>query len=129
MKELQRRQKIRQIVYSWPSLALIGLLAFLLAKGAFGVMIKERQSAERLENLEGKSAELNKREAELSAEIARLSTERGVEEEIRDKFSVTKEGEYVAIIVDERRKATTTDMSTGERIRSWWQGLVGWIAD
>lgn len=129
MKELQRRQKIRQILYSWPSIVVMALIAFFLIKGAFGVMVKERESARRVDDLEAKFGELNTRETELNEDISRLGTERGVEEEIRDKFSVTREGEFVAIIVDERRKATNTEMTTGERIKSWWQSLTGWMKD
>lgn len=107
----------------------MALIAFFLIKGAFGVMVKERESARRVDDLEAKFGELNTRETELNEDISRLGTERGVEEEIRDKFSVTREGEFVAIIVDERRKATNTEMTTGERIKSWWQSLTGWMKD
>lgn len=123
MKELQRRQKIRKIMYSWGSLILLAGLTFLLVKGAFGVMIKERDSAARVETLEEESLRITNRETELKEEIARLQTEEGVMEEIRDKFSAAQEGEYMAIIVDERSTTTKRDLSAGERIKSWWQRL------
>lgn len=113
-------------MYSWLSLLALGALTFLLVKGAFGVMVKERESALRVRTLEEESTKIDSRETELREEMARLQTEEGILEEIRDKFSVTREGEYVAIIVDEKRAATTTELSTGERLRDWWQGLLDW---
>lgn len=110
-------------MYSWGSLILLAGLTFLLVKGAFGVMIKERDSAARVETLEEESLRITNRETELKEEIARLQTEEGVMEEIRDKFSAAQEGEYMAIIVDERSTTTKRDLSAGERIKSWWQRL------
>ncbi len=103
----------------------MALFTFLLAKGAVGVMIKERGSAQRVASLETKSLELEKREVELVSEIKRLETPEGVEKEIREKYNVAQEGEYMAIIVDERKKATTTDKTAGERIKGWWKDLTG----
>ena len=41
---------------------------------------------------------LEARETDLKTEISRLSSERGVEEELRDRYFVAKEGERVAVI-------------------------------
>lgn len=109
---------MKSLLYSWPSIFLVLVITFFLAKGASGVMVKERQSAGRVETLESEAAKLEGREAELKNSIERLSTDEGIMEEIRQKFSVTKEGEYVAIIVDERARATSTD-----ELKTWYQKL------
>lgn len=56
------------------------------------------------------------RRHELTAEIASLSTDRGVEEEIRERYGVVKEGEKVINLVGEI--ATTTIPIAPD---SWWQ--------
>lgn len=95
-----------------------------MAKGAIGVVLKERESRERLRDLEAKAEALVIREAELQRDIAKLQTREGVIEEIKEKFSVTEEGEYVAIIVDERNKATTTEeRSKAQKLKDWWRNL------
>ena len=119
VKELERRQNIKRLVYSYPSLFLLAIITFFLVKGAFGIMTIERESAGRVRDLEGQSAALALREAELKAEIERLKTDEGIIEAIKGKFSATREGEYVAIIVDERTKATTTE----EEGNAWWERL------
>src|SRR3989344_3968387 len=109
MKELQRKQRIRRALYSIPSLVVLTILAAMLLKGAVGVVARERESAARSKELESKAAALILREQELEDGIARLATEEGIEDEIRERFSVTQEGEHVAVIVDEKRAATSTD--------------------
>ncbi|MSR87975.1 MAG: hypothetical protein EXS69_02325 [Candidatus Zambryskibacteria bacterium] len=120
MRELQRKQKIRQLLYSWPSLVLIGIITYFLVKGAIGIMQVERDSAGRVKELEKESFELSIREQKLALDINKLKTEQGIVEEIKEKFSVTRDGEYVAIIVDSRNRATSTDSST----LSWYMRLI-----
>lgn len=124
MRELQRRQQVKRILYSYPSLVVMAVICFFLVKGAVGVMIKERTSANKVAELEAQSEALESREMELNSEIARLQTEEGIVEEIRDKFSVTREGEYIAIIVDERSEATTTEKTATERFKEWLEKLM-----
>lgn len=121
VKELERRQKLKRAVYSWPSILVAALITLLLVKGAFGIMKIERESASRVSDLERESATLALHEEELREKIERLKTPEGVVEEIKDKFSAVREGEYVAIIVDERLKATTT----AEKDPGFWKRL--WI--
>ena len=121
MKELQRKQRIKKWLYSWPSLLLLALIAFFLAKGAVGMIIKERQSAERVAGLEEKSGALALREESVGEGIKRLQTEEGILEEIKEKFSVTREGECVAIIVDDTPKTAITGTSTAEWLKGRWE--------
>lgn len=125
MKELQQKQKIRRALYSLPSLVIMLFVAGVLIKGAWGVMVMERESAAMVRDLEAQAVALGSREAELEGNIERLRTPAGVEEEIRDKFSVAREGEFVAIIVDEKERASTTEKTTGEIIWGWWNVFKG----
>lgn len=81
----------------------------------------ERESAGRARDLENEAAVLAVREGELEKKIERLKTPEGVVEEIKDKFSAVREGEYVAIIVDERVEATSTEEESGEWLKDLWQ--------
>ena len=117
MDELQRKQRSKRLLYSIPSLCLLTILTFLLAKGALGVLGKERDSADRINLLEAKAAVLTGRQTELEEGIEKLKTEEGITEEIKQKFSVERAGEHVAIIVDEREKASSTGVLEE---KSWW---------
>ncbi|MDO8424200.1 MAG: hypothetical protein Q7S54_01145 [bacterium] len=124
MKELQRKQRMRRLMYSIPTLCLLALVSFALAKGAFGIFVKERESSRVVRELEEKTLAAEERKSTLEASIARLLTEEGIVEEIKNKFNVTREGEYVAIIVDERFKATTTDVSGEIWYKRLWAAMT-----
>ncbi len=115
---------MKRMVYSWPSLVVMAVITFFLVKGAAGIMGIERESAGKVEALESQSAALVLREAELKEEIERLKTDEGKIEAIKDKFSATREGEFVAIIVDERRKATTTEKKGEIWYRKFWSVIM-----
>lgn len=102
----------------------MAMVCFFLVKGTFGVMLKERASASKVGELEEQSQALELRETELNSEIAKLQTEEGIIEEIRDKFSVTREGEYVAIIVNDRPEATTTEKTVSDRFKEWLEKIM-----
>ena len=85
------------------------------------MVMKDRESAQSVNNLKAKMATLSDREAQLKAEIARLGTSEGVDTLIKEKFSVSKEGERVAVIVDEPNSSTSS--STGETKINWFQRL------
>lgn len=88
-------------------------------------MDKERASSERAKDLEEKASALVLREQELREGIARLKTEEGIKDEIKERFSVTQEGERVAIIVDEKRSATSTDTFMPPWYKRFWDAIMG----
>lgn len=120
MREFRQKQRFRSFLYSVPSLVLLVILTFLLARGAAAIMDKKNESAARLEELESENALLRDRQASLKAGIARLRTEEGIIEAIRSKFNAARFGEHLAVIVEERPKATSTEPGAIERIRRGW---------
>jgi cell division protein FtsB len=100
MKEFQRKLKLRRRLYSLPVLIVLLLFTGMIIKGAIGMAEKESKSALYLEELEEKASVLNMRKDELEDNIRRLETDDGVIQEIKERFSVSEEGELVAIIVD-----------------------------
>ena len=120
MKELRDRQKFKGFLYSLPSLVVLLLVTFLMAKGAVGIMSKKHETAQKLETLEEENALLRERQATLATGIAKLETEAGVIEEIRAKFNAARSGEHLAVIVEEKARATTTVPSVVERLKMGW---------
>ena len=100
MFDFYEKRKIKQLLYSWPVLFLLAVLFILLLNGVWGVYEQEKETRinknQRLLYLE----ELKERKNVLQEEIDRLKTPRGMEEEIRQKFEVAREGEGVIVIVD-----------------------------
>ena len=125
MRELHKRRRSGRFIYSLPFLVLLFIITFILAKGAIGVLGKGRESVEMTRNLKEKAASLAMREMELKEDIARLETEEGLREEIRDKFSVTEEGEFVAVIVDERRATSSDGVGDLPWYKRLWTAIIG----
>ena len=71
---------------------------------------------------ENKLAELQKKREIFTADVAKLNTESGIEDSIREKFPVVKEGEGLMVVVDE--KNTSIDKSTEKK--SFWSYLLFW---
>ena len=109
-------------MYSIPTLLLLGLVVFALGKGAFGVLGKERESARTVQELEEATLAAEERKDELESAIAKLKTEEGITEEIKRKFNMVREGEHVAVIVDERTAAAAKVPET----QAWYQRV--WAA-
>ena len=124
IKDIERRRKLRRMIYSLPSLVLLLVLTLLLAKGAIGMLRKQQVSAQYSKELNIEAVALSSREVELTAQIEGLQTEAGIKNEIRERFSVTEEGEHVAIIVDDSNATSSKEGLD----RSWyakvWHAII-----
>ena len=65
-------------------------------------MSKMQITTENRKIAENKLADLQKEKEKLSSDISKLKTTSGVEESIRDKFGLAKDGEGLIIIVDDK---------------------------
>jgi cell division protein FtsB len=73
-----------------------------------GLFEKEKETSKKKELILAQIETLRSREKKLSDDIEKLKTEEGVEETIRDKFQVVKEGEKMVVIVDEGKNVETS---------------------
>lgn len=110
-------------MYSLPVLLVLLVMAVLISKGAYTILVKERQSAREAVALAEKIEVLAQREEKLKYEVEKLETDLGIEEEIKSKFNVARAGEHVALIVERGEEAT----STTEEEPSWWKRFWGGI--
>ena len=111
MRTLEKKQRIRRVIYSVPSLIVLLIVTIFLVRGVFGILVKERESGKDSKNMKDEINTLVTRESELKERIHRLETEEGMQNEIRERFNVTQEGEFVAVIVDDRGISASTDDS------------------
>ena len=102
MRNFQQKRGLRNIIHSWPVLAFLGILAVFFAWGVIGFMGKMEVTRENRKIAENKVAELEQEKEKLSSDIAKLNTESGVEESIRLKFGLAKEGENMIVVVEDK---------------------------
>ena len=98
---------------SKPILALLGLAVLFFAWSVFGFWGKMEETRKERAITEKKVAELEEKKEKLASDIEKLGTEEGVEENIREKFGLAREGEGVIIIVDDEEGAKEEAKSGG----------------
>lgn len=125
MIPFQERKKLRKILYSRVTLAVLALALFLVARGAWGIHQKAQIAISERGIAEHSLGELESRTAELKASLERLKSRRGVEEEIRQKFDAALPNEEVVKIVDDSAKKGENSEAAGSK--SPWQQFVSFF--
>lgn len=105
---MQRKPFIAHKKKSWtrsPLLAVFLVLA--LFWGMFVVYrmyVKNREAVALRNQFQSELDALNQKQAELSGKITNLSTDRGLEAEVRNRYRVIRPGEQLVIVVDDAAK-------------------------
>jgi cell division protein FtsB len=118
------RSVIKIILSSPITLVLAGILFIILAKAAWNIYQKADESAAKLSEADAGLAKLEDRQADLSAQVGYLSTPAGVEAELRTKYRAVKDGESVAVIIDDTQAGSTTGEQASSTLASWWRRLL-----
>ncbi len=124
MEDFRSKQKIRKRLYSRATFFVLLLVTVLLLKGVWGAWDKHRESKQNLKNVEQELVQARNRELELTTRIEKLETQEGMEKEIRERFSVTKPGEEIVLIVEED---TSSGAYKAEDL-PWWKKVGRWFA-
>ena len=107
MLEFQKKKKMTNVIYSKLALILILFILFLFIKATVAFYQKEVESRNRKERAENELLELQKRKENIENKIRRLDSSVGVEEELRQRFDLVKEGEQTILIGDEKGGTST----------------------
>lgn len=122
-RNFSKKRTFRQVMQSTSSLIFLSVVVFIFAFNIFNFINKTKETARNKQIIEEKVAELENSKEKFNSEINKLKTERGVEESLREKFGVAKEGENMIMItenINETENEKETD-STG--FFSWFRGL------
>lgn len=102
MKNLQRRNKKFLWIHSKLALTASALLVVLMIWSVFGLIGKAQDTHNNKKIAEDKIKQLRNQKGKLIQDIEKLNTEQGIEENIRNKFGLAKEGEGMVVIVDDK---------------------------
>ncbi len=110
MREFKDKRKRKEKLYSsWSVLALFAISLF-LAKDVWNIYQKEIESASLDSDSKAKLQSLSAQADQLNSNIKKLSTDAGIDEELRQKYGVVKPGEEMIVVVPDN--STTTSTST-----------------
>ncbi|MDB5239012.1 MAG: hypothetical protein JWO00_347 [Candidatus Parcubacteria bacterium] len=118
-------------ILSSPFTLIAAVIVFIvLARAAWSIHEKARESSLRLEVATAELARLQSSQAELGARVDQLSTPAGIRFQIRERYHAVEPGEQVAVIVDSLPSASGTAAAinaastTGAQGSSWWRNVL-----
>ena len=107
----------------WRRLAAAGLLIILAigVRGVWGVYKKAQESHKLRVEAEAKLNDLKQREAELRSDISILRTDRGVEEQLRERYDLAKDNEGVVVIVEPPAPPAEPAPTPFQQFKGWFR--------
>lgn len=103
MFDFHQKRKIRGIIDSRITQAILLIMAIFIIVSAYNRYLIARQMADRRETAEIEAQHLKQRLESLGEEVKYLSNERGQEAEMRRQFDIARDGEQVVIILDDNK--------------------------
>jgi len=106
-----------------------GVIAFLVLVALFNLIPKLYASFKTNHELEKEKQTLVDRKSKLESDIQKLTTDRGIEEEIRNRFNVGKEGEDAFVVVEDNKNNSTKENTEKNQgfLTKIWSGFLGWF--
>lgn len=108
-----------KLIYSGPAVVVVVILAFALLHGTINAYSKMKISKEKRVLAESELREVASRYNSIEERVEYLETDKGVEDAIRTKYNVAKEGEEVFVIIDTAQKE-----EGGTQDQSFWTIFV-----
>lgn len=101
MKDFKTRKSSKTPFYhSWFFIVVLVLVLGLFVKSAYASFSKKKTADLEREKYQEKLINLENKKKNLEDKIDHLKTERGIEEELRKRFNVTKKGEKIIKIIE-----------------------------
>jgi cell division protein FtsB len=120
MRNFQEKKNKRKLMHSKPVLIILSILVLLFIYNVIKLANKAADTKRNREIAENKIIELQKQKEDLTKQIEKLNTEKGIEEDIREKFGLGKEGEGMIVIVDDESK---NNNESAEKSGGFWSFL------
>jgi cell division protein FtsB len=108
MLDFQQKWKMKSFMYSRWVRIVLGMVVLYSFYSTFQVYQKKIESERDIDTVQQNFFVLSAKEHELDTHIQSLQSPEGLESEIRSKYSVAKERERVAIIIENPHTATST---------------------
>ncbi len=117
------KQRARRFMYSPLTFIVFAGFIIMSAWNTWDMYQKSHKTAVLLEKTKEAYSDLENREAFLDSKIESLSTDVGVEAEIRDRFGVAKVDEEVIVILSDEKDTPLSNES-----QSIWSRMKGWFS-
>lgn len=126
MQEFVYKRRVRGVLYSPITIIILCAFIIIVARGTWNLYQKSSEASAGRERVEREIADIKAREGFLRQELAALNSSSGLEERLRQKFNVKREGEEVAVIIKPEEKI---ENRTETAKQTWLHGLIVRIVD
>lgn len=109
------------------AMIVVVIILIIIIRANFRIYGKVYMSNQRLQQAENELSRLQERKVELTTKVDKLSTGEGVESEIRSKYMAVKEGESIAVIIDDSQKNNNKDSIVSTTTDSWFKKVWKWM--
>ncbi len=106
MFDFHEKRKIRTFLYSKVVIGALFLGAVFLSFSVYDRYIVAEEMQAKLEDKRAQLEELQNRAELLESKVEYFKNDRGIEEELRNRFDVAKEGEQVIVLIDSKESGT-----------------------
>lgn len=118
-----------KIISSPFTLVIVVILFIFLLRVVLDMREKLQLSNSRLQSSNTELAELQTHQNNLSQKIDYLSTEQGIEAELRTKYRAIREGESIAVILDQEQGSSSVQIASSSidmdnAKTSWWGRIL-----
>ena len=127
MFDFQEKKNIRRFFYAKPTIVIIFAIIVLSVNSTYKMYKKAAETRGEKNISFNENKALEERKNELLVRIGELKTERGLEEEIRNKFRVVKSGEEVVIVVESKEAIAGAVFASGTSTVSWFDKVREWF--
>jgi cell division protein FtsB len=114
--DFQKKKKIKNIIHSPASILILFIIFLILIRAIFSVYQKQNISIQNLAKEKMEYEKMSQRKEKLVSNIEYLKTDDGVESEIRNKFRLVKQGESVAVIINDEASSTKNNIKIPQNI-------------
>jgi len=123
MRNYHKKRGWKNILHSKPVLAVLSVITLVFVIEVIGFMGKMQVTIENRKIVENKVEQLKVEKERLSSDIAKLKTQSGIEDSIREKFGLAKEGENIIIIIMDDKNAPNTEETPPGGFFSFFRNL------
>ncbi len=122
--DYKKRREMRKFLHSKLSIFLMFGVVLIMLISIVKIVPKLIETNENKENALSELNKIRNQEAGLLLQIDSLSSEAGKERALREKFRVTKDGEGLIVIIDDRDKTDLTENTDSKsKIRSFYNKI------
>ncbi len=121
MTQFYQRKTFFHFLRSNLGILILIIICILVARAVYARYVVEREMYHRQVEIGAKAEQLRERKDRLQERVEYLSSDRGIEAEMRRNFDVTKPGEEVVIILDEEEGRKIEPLPEVEPAKPWWR--------